>query len=354
MKKIVLLLLFPIFFSCCNDCSKHTTPNIILLIGDGMGLSQISASMYANGNKSALEEFTTIGLVKTHAADNLVTDSASSATAMASGEKTNNGTLGINATNDTLTSILEIFEAKNYRSALLSTATITHATPAAFYAKVLSRGEYETIASQLSNHDVDIFVGGGKKHFDQRSDSINILEKMSKKYDIVNDLQSFIDSKNPNIGYFIAEESPIPVSKGRTPSLGAITKATLDKFRNPEKQPFFMMIEGAQIDWGGHANDTDYIVSEFKDFNGAVKEALAYAKRNTNTLVIVTADHETGGFAFDGESIEAMKGSFTTLKHTATMVPVFAYGPSSKKFSGIMDNTDIFLKMKEVFDYHNE
>ena len=329
-------------------CQPQKKPlNIIFLIGDGMGLSQISAGILANNNASALEEFTSIGLVKTHANDNLVTDSAASGTAMACGVKTNNGTIGIDANGKKHTSIVEICDSLGYKTALLATSTIVHATPASFYAKVSNRREYERIAEQLSEHNISIFSGGGKVFFEKRSDSINLIKKMKNKYDIVSSFSDFKSSNATHIGFFTADNDPQTIVEGRSPNLGALTRTTLKKLQN-YKQPFFAMIEGSQIDWGGHANNTDYIITEFIDFNLAIKEALKFAKNDGNTLIIVTADHETGGFAITGENFKKLSGNFTTTHHTATMVPIFSYGPSSEKFSTIMDNTQIFYKLREI------
>ena len=164
---ILFLLYIQILFS------QENPPNIILMIGDGMGLSQITTGMYANGNKTSLEEFDYIGLSKTHSLDALVTDSAASGTAMASGIKTLNRTVGIDENNNKQKSILEICKEKNYNVGLVVTSEIVHATPACFYANVPSRYDYEDIALQLSEHNVDLFVGGGKKFFNKRKDKRN-------------------------------------------------------------------------------------------------------------------------------------------------------------------------------------
>ena len=116
---------------------------------------------------------------------------------------------------------------------------------------------------------------------------------------------------------------------------------------NATEKPFFMMVEGSQIDWGGHANEMDYVLTEFVEFDKTIKAVLEFAKADGNTLVIVTADHETGGLTLDGGNISKgkVRGSFSTEGHSAAMVPVFSYGPGSEMFSGIYENTAIFDKM---------
>ena len=124
--------------------------------------------------------------------------------------------------------------------------------------------------------------------------------------------------------------------------------ATLEKLTLHDS-PFFIMVEGSQIDWGGHDNDIDYILSEFKDFNESIQAALDYAKKNKNTLIVVTGDHETGGLAISGGKMEnnKIKTVFSTSGHTAIMIPVFSYGPHSEEFNGIYENTQIFYKFKK-------
>ena len=336
---LLSFVLFKITFISAQD-----SPNIIFLIGDGMGLSQISSGMYANENKTALEGFDYVGLIKTHSANQLVTDSAASGTAMATGQKTYNGVLGITPGNIPYKSILEICQEKKYKTALIATSSIVHATPASFYAKNISRYNYEDIALQLSEHSIDIFVGGGKKYFSSRKDKRNLIDEMDA-YSFMKNFRQFEKSNSSKIGYFTYSAEPPKIINNRYPSLKEITKTTLKKL-NSKETLFFLMIEGSQIDWGGHDNDLKYINSEFKDFNAAIQVALDFAKNDGNTLVVVTADHETGGLAITGGKIAKNKvtGSFGTKGHTGTMVPVFSFGPFSDTFSGIYDNTNIFDK----------
>ncbi|MGA0273519.1 MAG: alkaline phosphatase [Flavobacteriaceae bacterium] len=339
------LFLFTFFFSSVIGFSQQNSPNIILMIGDGMGLTQISSGMYANGNQTSLEECSFIGLSKTAAANRLVTDSAASGTAMACGVKTYNGVLGLDTKNTPHKSILEFCKEKGYTTALLATSSILHATPASFYAKVTSRREYETIAFQLSQHQVDYFVGGGKKFFIDRKDKRNLINEMTK-YTFVETLEEYEASSGPKIGFLTYDEEPPSLMEGRVPSLNELTVLTLEKLKATEK-PFFMMVEGSQIDWGGHDNNLDYVVSEFKEFDTTIRKVLEFAKEEGNTLVIITADHETGGLALTNGDIDKgkVKGSFNTEGHSATMVPVFSFGKHAALFSGIYENTEIFHKM---------
>jgi len=345
--KFNLSLIF--FLNTIFVCSQDS-PNIIFLIGDGMGLTQISAGMYANGNSTALEEFEYIGLSKTTSSNSFVTDSAASGTAMSTGEKTLNKVLGINSINVTLKSILEICQDEGYKTALLATSSIVHATPASFYAKVISRYEYEDIALQFSKHSVDFFVGGGKNYFDKRTDGKNLIKEMDS-YTFVKSIEEYNVSKASKIGFFTYDLEPPSILEYRKYPLDQLTKITLSKL-NSSKVPFFIMIEGSQIDWGGHDNDLNYVTTEFIEFNSAIQAALDFAKKDGNTLVVVTADHETGGLALTGGRISQKKvsGRFSTKGHSATMVPVFSYGPNSESFKGIYENTEIFKKFKKTLD----
>ncbi|MGB2252956.1 MAG: alkaline phosphatase [Flavobacteriaceae bacterium] len=348
MRKTLLTLFFPLLVIAQTQQTADSPLNVILLIGDGMGLSQISAGMYANNNQTVLEDFSIIGLSKTHAINSLVTDSAASGTAMACGEKTYNGVLGISSRNQKLESVLEICEDNGYNTGLIANSSIVHATPASFYANIDSRKKYEEIALQLSESNVDYFIGGGKKYFNKREDNRNLIKEMDK-VDVVKNFNAYKKSDVDRIGFFTYNDEPPSIIDGRAPLLAKYLTATLDKLDN-RKEPFFLMVEGSQIDWGGHANDIEYITSEFIEFNSAIEVALNFAKNNSNTLVIVTADHETGGLAITmgkTKGYEIVAG-FNTGGHSATMVPVFSYGKFSELFGGIYDNTQIFHKMIEA------
>ncbi len=331
--------------------------NIILMIGDGMGLGQITAGMYANGNRLNLEQFPVVGLQKTYSYDNLITDSAASATAMACGVKTYNAAIGVNKDTIPVQSILEEAALKGLKTGLVATSTIVHATPAAFISHQPMRSMYEYIADDFLKTDIDLLIGGGYKYFnEQRKNEQSLLPKLEKKGFTISsmakeELGDIRLSTVAKLAYFTANDSPIPEATGRDylPKASIIAANFLNRSK---KQGFFLMIEGSQIDWGGHANDTKYIISEVKDFDKAIGKILAFAKKDKETLVIVTADHETGGFAINPKSsMDSIRGAFTNSYHTGTMVPVFAYGPGSELFSGIYENTAIYHKMRKALGF---
>lgn len=329
--------------------------NVILLIGDGMGLPQITGAMYMNNNTTVFEKFKNIGFHKSHASDNLVTDSAAGATSFAAGVKTYNGAIGVNARKEPVPSLLEKAEQKGMATGLVVSSSLVHATPAAFIAHTESRENYEAIALGYLDTPVDIFIGGGLDYFARRKDQRDLVAELTTKgYQITNFINEEISeldiSGKKNIGYFTSNGEPLPVSEGRDYLMPASKKA-IDFLEDRSHHGFFLMIEGSQIDWGGHANDAAYVVSELHDFETVVEAALDYAKRDKTTLVIVTADHETGGFAVQpGSSLNDIKVAFTTKSHTALMIPVFAEGPGAEAFRGIYENTAIYDKIKAALE----
>lgn len=323
--------------------------NIILLIGDGMGVSHVFAGLTANKGHLYLENFKQIGFSKTQSADDYITDSAAGGTALATGHKTKNGSIGVDAQDKPVKSILELAEDKGLATGLVSTSSITHATPASFISHQSGRSMYEEIAADFLKTDIDVFIGGGIDHFSKRKDGRNLMEELkSKGYQVETNISAIEKTENGKLAGLTAE-----VHNGRVAERGNMlpvaTKTALNILDN-NKKGFFLMVEGSQIDWGGHASSTVYIVEDMLDFDKVIGQTLEFAEKNGETLIIVTADHETGGFALTGGSIENgfVKGAFPTTDHTAVMVPVFAYGPGADEFGGIMENTEIFDKMKKL------
>jgi len=339
------------------ETEKQKPFNIILLIGDGMGLGQISAGTYVNGNNSALESFEVIGLHKPYAFDKLITDSAAAATAFACGKKTYNGAIAVDKDTMEITTILEEAEEQGLATGLIASSSIVHATPACFIAHNKYRKNYEEIAEDFLDTDIDYFVGGGLKHFNRRDsdDRDLVAELRSKGYEMNDYFQSNFEDVVPNpmtnFGYLTSDEEPLPAAQGRDYLIPATSKA-LNFLPLRSDKGFFLMVEGSQIDWGGHANNTKYIITEFLEFNSLIQLVLDFATTQGNTLVIVTADHETGGFAIQQESkMDSIVGAFTSDYHTGSMIPVFAFGPHAQRFSGIYENTAIYDKMKQAFGW---
>jgi len=333
--------------------------NIILLIGDGMGMGQISAGTYANGNFSNLEKFPVVGIHKPHAGNTLITDSAAAATAFACGVKTYNAAIGVDMDTLPVKTILEEAEDKGLKTGLVATSTIVHATPASFIAHNKYRKNYEEIAEDFLKTDIDFFAGGGKKYFDRREkDSRDLIaELQAKGYTTDNYLSESAEIKMKmeaadKFAYFSADGDPLPVHQGRD-YLETLSMAGINFLKHKSgEEGFFIMIESSQIDWGGHANDSDWIIKEFKEFSDLIGKVHAWAEEDGETLVVVTADHETGGYTIQVDSeMDNLIPAFTSKKHSGDFIPVFAYGPGSEHFAGLYENTAIYHKMKTAMGW---
>ncbi len=354
LKINLIVIITGLFLSCTgNPKSKDIVerkPNIILLIGDGMGLSQVSSVFYFGEGNTNFTRFTEIGLFGTSSATEEITDSSAGGTAFACGEKTYNGAVGLNADSVEIPNLVELLSLKGYNTGVISTSSVTHATPASFYAHVPSRKREEKIAKQLVSSEIDFFAGGGISFFNGRTDKVNLLDQLSANgFQINTRIESEVPDSNSKYGFLLAEDGMPTMIDGRGDFLTDYTKFALDYFSRSGNN-FFLMVEGSQIDWAGHANDTDYLIGEMIDFDRTVGIALDYAKQMGNTLVIVLADHETGGFALSSKdgNYSTIEASFATGGHTATLIPVFAYGPGAETFKGIYQNTDIFHKIISV------
>ncbi len=326
--------------------------NVILLIGDGMGTSQVYAAMVANGGELFFNNFKNIGFSKTYSADNLITDSAAGGTALATGEKTYNGAIGMNKDTVSIPNIREKAEAKGMATGVVSTSVITHATPASFVAHQPDREMYEEIAEDFLKTNIDVFIGGGSMNFNKRKDKKDLTVALKDKgYQVVSGIDEISKIKEGKLAGFTSEDHNPSKLKGRGEELPIATATAINILDN-DPDGFFLMIEGSQIDWGGHDNHTGYLISEVLDFDLAIGAALEFASKNKETLVIVTADHETGGFAIEEGDIEthSLTGDFSTDHHTGVMVPVYSFGPGSENFKGIMQNTDIPKKISELLD----
>ncbi len=367
MKNLFILFLICLFTSCSfkttvttpsypeqiSDVDQNPT-NIILMIGDGMGLTQATAGMIRNNMYLNLERAETVGLIKTNSSDQLITDSAAGATAFSIGEKTYNGAIGVDQNKVAKETILEKLAGEGFSTGIIATCNITHATPASFYAHQPQRRMYYEIAADMVDAPVDLFIGGGKIHFENRSDEgegqvdeRNIISELKDQgVSFISDLNQLYDTRG-RVGYFYSEDHPPSIQDGRSTILPDSIDPSIDFLQNESDDGFFLVIEGSQIDWGGHANDSEYIITEMIDFDKTIKKVLDFAEKDGNTLVIITADHETGGYALNGkdDNYEDVEGSFTTGGHTGVMVPVYAFGPKSESFTGIYDNSDIYHKI---------
>ncbi|GAB6283155.1 MAG: alkaline phosphatase [Ignavibacterium sp.] len=349
---IYFLVIFQLVYSQ-NEIPK----NIIIMIGDGMGLNYISTSIIQDKN-SPFRKFSFVGLSNTCSADKLITDSAAGATAISTGYKTNNKFIGVSPDEKNLTTIFDIAKKLNKSNGLVATSSITNATPACFYGKTNDRKNETLIAEQLLSSNVDIAIAGGTKFFlpktnnGIREDNRNLISELKEKnFTVETEYNSLIKvNDNKKLVALLAEEG-IPPANNRNYSLKDLTKIAIEKL-NKNENGFVLMIEGSQIDWAGHANDQNYLLSEVKDFTDAINYILDFAKENNNTLVVVTADHETGAMSIiDGEKNgNNLKLNFGSKNHSAGLVGVFAYGPSAINFSGIYENSELGRKLFHLLE----
>jgi len=334
--------------------------NVILLIGDGMGLTQITAGMYAQTEKLNLESLPVTGLMTTHPAKEKITDSAAAGTAMACGCKTKNGMLGLTEKKKVCRNLFEQAKDRQMATGIVVTCSVVHATPAAFVAHVEKRDYKEDIALSYLSSDIDLLIGGGRRFFNKRTnDRRDLLAELQEKgYRVENIAEtpfeklSFVPD-HPLV-WFTDDDEPASVTEGRSYLVQASTEAT-SFLQKRNKTGFFLMVEGSQIDWAGHKNNAEWMIAETLEFDRAVGEILRFAQSDGHTLVIVTADHETGGAAItQGSTRDSLRIEFINGEHTATMVPVFAYGPGAELFNGVYDNTDIYFKIRKALGWPEE
>lgn len=333
--------------------------NVILLIGDGMGIAQVSTTYYfKQDGPSNFQRFKYIGLINTSAANSKITDSAAGATAFACGISTYNGAIGEDMAKQPVMNIIENVSRFDYQTGLIATSSITHATPACFYAHVPSRNMNELIAEQLTTSEVDIFMGGGLQFFKNREDGKDMIQQLKDHQFSVYYTMDELPMLKPaqKYGIVAAPDGLLPANQGRGDFLPVAAEKTLD-YLSAGDNPFFLMIEGSQIDWGSHENNGDYVIAEMMDFDKTIGKVLDFAEKDGKTLVIVTADHETGGLALAANSGDGMSAdyneinlSFSTEGHTTTLIPVFATGPGAEEFTGTYKNTEIYHKIVKLLN----
>ena len=355
---LIFILVSTLFVSCgnCKTICKNDQPevkNIIYMIGDGMGLGHVTAMMIENKYEScSFDRADAVGLVKTFSANNRVTDSSAGGTALATGYKTNNGRLGITSEGDTVFSVLTKAGKLGKSTGIVVTCEIENATPAAFYSHVDARGETNEIAMQLSEDSIDVLFGGGLKYFMERTDSINLVKKLKgKSYQFFESLDDASQVSSGKVATLVSSGHLPSIAEGRGDFLPKATSKALEVLTNNSNsngnKGFFLMVEGSQIDFASHKNEFGNTMNEMRDFEQAVKVAFDYADAHPGTLVVVTADHETGGLVMPSGNSDFTSGEsgidykFGSVSHTGIMVPVFAYGSGAINFTGILDNTDL-------------
>jgi alkaline phosphatase len=381
---LTVLILSLCFISTNNVPIKAPLPpngtdlTIILMIGDGMGFEQVKIARYVEGGKITnltMEDLDLELSVMTHNIYYGLTDSAAAGTAIATGQKTFNGRIAIGPDGSVLETILEIALDMGKTTGLVSTTSIQHATPASFMTHVLSRSNYDEITNQIvENSNVDVLLGGGTQYFSEE-----------QKNSMINDGYSLVSNKTALsslssgkiLGLFSDSHMPYEQERNltQTPSLVDMTKKAIELLQQ-NSNGFFLMVEGGRIDHASHDNDKVNTVLEMIAFDLAVREAKKYVSSHDNSILIVTADHETGGPKMIGENLNSTIPSFglteeqnrtlriaranqidvswSTGGHTMNHVPLYALGKAFENITNnlLIDNTDVFNIMNSFF--HDE
>jgi alkaline phosphatase len=399
--------------------SKGKAKNVILMIPDGYSASYATNYRWYKGKESRMDSMLA-GMMRTHSANSEVTDSAAAGTAMATGVKTNNGMISTDPDGKELKTILETVEEKGKSTGLVATSTISHATPAVFASHVASRADEGSITPQLLENDVDVILGGGKDYFLPKSvggkqETRNLVEEAKEDgYTFIeegNQLQGVNGEKV--LGLFAKDAMAPELDREQTnqPSLSDMTEKAISLL-SKDKEGFFMMVEGSQIDWAGHAHDAAWAMKDAEAFEKAVEKAVQFAEKDGNTLVVVVGDHDTGGMSVGGYNqsdaklevlrdvtatgnfmaskinadksnikevvkeytkqdlttaeVDRIKSSknmantindiisekalvgWTTGNHTGVDVPLYAFGPQADLFNGLKQNTEIPVLMAEA------
>ncbi len=334
------------------ESSKFVQPdgevkNIIFMIGDGMGINQLFLTRYitlGEDGRLNIERIPVSGLVTTFSASNLRTDSAAAATALATGMKTANGMIGQAADGTKYKTLLELAKENGKATGVVATKAVTDATPAGFTAHNPSRKNHAAIAVNMLETNPDIIMGGGRKHWDAdlRKDGRDVIaEAVAAGYAYAYDLETFAAVQGgPVLGLF-AEGSMD--ESAEEPSIQDMTDKSLEILSRDE-DGFFVMIEGSQIDSYCHKHDEQEFVRRLLNFDMAVKSAIEFAAQNGNTLVIVTADHETGAL-MTLDNKQNPKIHWASFNHSSSPVAIYAYGPGSEMFMGMQDNVEVAAKL---------
>ncbi len=325
--------------------------NVILMIGDGMSLMHVYSAWTANRGKLWLDNCQAVGLSKTYCANRLITDSGAGGTAIATGHKTNYHMVGVDPDGKPLESLTSLASKKGKGSGIAVTCRLWDATPADFCCHNVDRDQEAEIVADYVDCDIDYAFGGGAKLFENRADGRNLFQELRDKgYKTPrswDELSSITEGK-----VFCVTDSvdtPVPAVRG-----DLLARAALKGIEILDKNPngFFLMVEGSQLDDYGHFNDLDMLMQETHDFDQTVGKVMEWAAKDGETLVVVTADHETGGLTLVGGDLNEGKivCKFSTGDHSGVMVPVYAFGPGSEQFTGIFENTDIFWKIKKLLN----
>ena len=346
LKGTLIILALAVAAPDATACKKKNKrpKNVIYIIGDGMGASHVYSSIVVQKGKSQFLRFPYTGFSRTYSASDYTTDSGAGGTALMTMHKVDNKHVGMSSDGKSYCSMLERATKKDKQVGFVVTSSVLDATPASTYAHVTNRRSYDTISMQMAQAPFTVMIGGDRNHFlpDNRNDGKSPLDTLAERgYTLAFTLDALEQVKKGPVCALLTDGDPASADQRDDMLCRSVKKALSILKKN--KKGFVLMIEGSQIDWACHNNDFKHLKAEMEDFEAMLKIVLDWAEKDQNTLVVVTADHETGGLSLpDGD---LMRGKneyrFTTGSHTGVMVPVFAFGPGADKFTGIMQNIDI-------------
>lgn len=322
--------------------------NVILMIGDGMGFEQVACGWVLNGGHLNMDNCIYTGVSRTHAANRLITDSCAGGAALAISEKTNYGYIGVDTEAKPVDSILKAAQDLGKKTGVAVTCRINDATPADFVCHTPERSDEKGVAAQYVDSGVDFITGGGIHFWRGRDDGRDLVAEMvDRGYTFVDNREDLMKVKEgPLLGLFAPLEMAPALDRG--PILEECTLKALELLDN--KKGFFLMVEGSSIDDHCHHHKIGYAMEELFDFDRAVGHVLEWAARDGHTLVIITADHATGGLTLIDGSLDnrTVKVHFSTKGHNGILVPVFAFGPHASEFTGVMENAELSSRIRSL------
>lgn len=330
-----------------NDGAHKPIRNVIMLIGDGMGINQITAAHYANKGLS-LFNMKNIGFQQTTSKDAFTTDSAAGGSALATGKPHDNRAVSADEEGNPIPSLSDYFKDKGKSVGVVSLGNITDATPAAFYGHTTERDSSDMITRCLIGSRVDLLCGSGIRQFTDRKDGVQLLQELEPEFRLCRNVSEINQEKGRVL--CIDEKMDEAAGEENLDLLAEATRQSIEKLQELSNDGFFLMVEGAKIDYAGHSNCFPGSVLEMLSFDKAIAECMKFADENGETLIVVTADHETGGLMLlDGDIHSGrVMGVYFTDDHTPSLIPVFSYGPYSDQFKGVYWNVDIPLRIMDL------
>ncbi len=350
MKRLFFLLCTVAF--CSVSFAQFPVKNVIYIVGDGMGPAHVTASLVSQKGKSQFLRFPVSGFSQTYSLDSYTTDSGAGGTALMTGNKVQNQHIALSPNGVGYQSILFRAHQMGKSTGFVVTSDVLDATPASTYAHVANRHQYDSISLQMSQCPFNVMIGGGYDFFVQkkRKDGMAPLDTLKRRgYYVAKTFAEMNKYNGDKLCALLTDGKPVG-APAREPILTEGVKKALDILSRNDSNGFFLMVEGSHIDKANHVNDSAQLTAELAEFEQMLAIVLDFAAKDGKTLVVLTADHESGGLVLLDGSIEQGVNNyqFNTTNHSATMVPVFAFGPQARQFTGIHQNTeihDIILKL---------